>query len=203
MIQANRDRLWQIINEKSLITGRDMTLSTGASSTFYFDCKKTTLNGEGLAILAEAYLEEIDRFPEKVEAIGGLTLGADPIAAAVAMRAFQIGHSTINACIVRKERKKHGTKSYIENEMPEGTPIVVVDDVITSGSSTAKACDHLLSHNYKIVGIVALIDREAGGKENLESKYGCTVRSVFKKSDFPRIAESERVDPVAKTAVRA
>lgn len=198
-MQANRDRLWQIVDEQSLITGKDMTLSTGASSTFYFDCKKTTLNGEGLALLADIMLEEINQFPVMPSAIGGLTLGADFIVAAVAMRAFQVGHPTIHGSIVRKEPKKHGTRSHIENEMPAGTRVVVVDDVITTGGSTAKACDQLLENGYEIVGILALVDREAGGAANLEKKYGCAVRSIFKKNDFPRISsESQRVSTIQK-----
>jgi len=193
-MQANREQLRQIIDEKSLIIGKAMALSAGRSSSFYFDCKKTTLNGEGLALLADVFLEEIDKFPERPSAIGGLTIGADFIVAAVVMRAHQIGHATINGSIVRKEPKQHGTRSPIENEMPRGTKIVVVDDVITTGGSTAKACEQFLRDGYEIVGIVALVDREAGGVENLERKYGRTVCSIFKKSDFPRIAAGRDVD---------
>jgi orotate phosphoribosyltransferase len=131
-MQANRNRLWQIIDANSLITGKDMTLSVGSASAFYFDCKKTTLNGEGLAILADVMLEEIDQFPNRPSAIGGLTLGADFIVAAVAMRAFQVGHPTIHGSIVRKEPKKHGTRSHIENEMSAGTKVVVVATVSAS-----------------------------------------------------------------------
>lgn len=187
-MQANRNRLRQILDEKSLIVGKDMTLSTGLSSSFYFDCKKTTLNGEGLALLADVLLEEIDKFPERPSAIGGLTIGADFIVAAVAMRAHQTGHPTTNGLIVRKEPKKHGTRNHIENEMPAGTKIVVVDDVITTGGSTAKVCEQFLQDGYEIVGIIALVDREAGGVESLQQSYNCKVRSVFRKSDFPRIA---------------
>ena len=188
MMQTNRDWLRRILDEKSLIVGKDMTLSTGLSSSFYFDCKKTTLNGEGLALLADVFLEEIDKFPERPSAIGGLTIGADFMVAAVVMRAHQIGHPTINGSIVRKEPKQHGTRSHIENEMPRGTKIVVVDDVITTGGSTAKACKQFIENGYEIVGIVALVDREAGGAENLKRKYGCDLYSIFRKGDFPRIA---------------
>lgn len=187
-MQTNRKRLWRLLNERALIIKPGMALSAGSVSTFYFDCKKVTLNGKSLALLADILLEEIDRFPERPSTIGGLTLGADPIAAAVAMRAFQIGHPTIHGSIVRKEPKKHGTHSYIENEMPAGTKVVIVDDVITTGSSTARACDQLLENGYEIVGILALVDREVGGSTNLEKKYGCAVRSIFKTSDFPKAA---------------
>ena len=185
-MKETRSMLWEILNANSLVTGGDMTLSSGASSTFYFDCKKTTLTGEGLAILADLMLEEIDQFSERPSAIGGLTIGADFIVAAVAMRAFQVGHPTIHGSIVRKEPKKHGTRSHIENELPAGTKIVVVDDVITTGGSTAKACNQLLENGYKIVGILALVDREAGGAAKLAQEYSCAVRSIFTKSDFHR-----------------
>jgi len=188
MMRSNRDRLWQILDEKSLIVGQDMTLSVGLSSSFYFDCKKTTLNGEGLALLADVFLEEIDKFPKRPSAIGGLTIGADFMVAAVVMRAYQTGHPTINGSIVRKEPKQHGTCRHIENEMPRGTRIVAVDDVITTGRSTDEACKQFLRDGYEIVGVVALVDREAGGVENLQRQYGCTVCSIFRKSDFPRIA---------------
>lgn len=201
-MNLNRRRLWQLIDGNSLMSGTAITLSTGTASTFYFDCKKTTLHGEGLALLADAMLEEIDRLPMRPTAIGGLTIGADFIVAGVVMRAHQLGHPTANGMIVRKEPKKHGTRSHIENEMPRGTRVVVVDDVITTGSSTANACDQFLRHGYEIVGIIALVDREAGGAETLAARYGCPVHALFKKSDFPRIAqEKQRVSPIEKLAV--
>jgi orotate phosphoribosyltransferase len=191
IMKANRNRLWQILNDNSLITGQNMTLSTGTHSSFYFDCKKTTLTGEALNLVADVFLEEIDKLPEQPIAIGGLTMGADFIVSAVVMRAYQVGHPTVNGSIVRKEPKKHGTRNHIENDLPAGTTIAVVDDVITTGGSTAQACDRLLGEGYKIVGIIALVDREAGGAETLSDRYRCPVRSVFAKSDFPRIAAQE------------
>jgi len=186
-VQENRGRLWQMIDQYALITGQNMALSGGGASTFYFDCKKVTLHGEALHLIADAILEKINAFPEQPTAIGGLTLGADFIVAGVIMRAYQTDHPTLNGSIVRKEPKKHGTRSLIENELPSGSPIVVVDDVITTGGSTIKACDQFLEAGYRIVGIVALIDREAGGERNLAEKYHRPVYSLFKKRDFPRI----------------
>nr|VFK53178.1 MAG: orotate phosphoribosyltransferase [Candidatus Kentron sp. TUN]VFK54007.1 MAG: orotate phosphoribosyltransferase [Candidatus Kentron sp. TUN]VFK58917.1 MAG: orotate phosphoribosyltransferase [Candidatus Kentron sp. TUN] len=186
-MQENLAKLWQLIDRDALITGRDMALSAGGASSYYFDCKKTTLNGEGLQLIADAFIEKINTLPESPTAIGGLTLGADFIVAAVIMRAHQINHPTIFGSIVRKEPKKHGTRTHIENDLPSGTTIVVIDDVITTGGSTAKACDKLLEAGYRIIGIIALIDREAGGVSNLAEKYGCPVHALFRKSDFPRI----------------
>nr|VFK24463.1 MAG: orotate phosphoribosyltransferase [Candidatus Kentron sp. MB]VFK30707.1 MAG: orotate phosphoribosyltransferase [Candidatus Kentron sp. MB]VFK75340.1 MAG: orotate phosphoribosyltransferase [Candidatus Kentron sp. MB] len=185
-MQENLARLWQLIDRDVLITGQNMTLSSGNASSFYFDCKKTTLNGEGLQLIADAFIERIDTLPERPVAIGGLTIGADFIVAAVIMRAHQIGHPTILGSIVRKEPKKHGTRTLIENDLPPGTTIVVIDDVITTGGSTARACEQLREAGCRIVGIIALIDREAGGAANLADQYNCPVHTLFKKSDFPR-----------------
>ena len=186
-MQQDLARLWQIIDRDALITGQNMALSAGGASSFYFDCKKATLNGEGLHLIADAFLERIDALPERPIAIGGLTLGADFIVAAVIMRAHQVGHSPISGSIVRKEPKKHGTRTRMENDPRAGMTVVVVDDVITTGGSTAKACDEFIEAGCRIVGIIALVDREAGGARNLADKYGCSVHSLFRKSDFPRI----------------
>jgi orotate phosphoribosyltransferase len=161
-------------------------------SGFYFDCKKAMLDGELLSYLADAFLEQIRKLPEVPSAIGGLTMGADFISAAVAMRAFQTGQPTVHASIVRKEPKKHGTKNFIENQLPSGTKIVVVDDVITSGASTQKACTQFLDAGYQLVGILALVDREAGGRERLETEFKCPVLPLFKKRDFPKLVAAER-----------
>src|SRR5205823_14302180 len=96
-------------------------------------CKKITLEGDALALVADLMLEEIDKLPEHPEAIGGLTIGADFIVAAVILRASQLGRPTIHGSIARKERKTHGTMNWIENVLAPGTKIAVVDDVLTSG----------------------------------------------------------------------
>lgn len=189
-MESNRERLRRLIDERCLIEG-NFTLSTGAKSRFYFDCKAITLNGEGLALIAQAMLEQIAKFPIQPSAIGGLTLGADFMTAAVAVLSHMQDGPITDGSIVRKEPKKHGTKNKIENQVPEGTKIVVVDDVITTGSSTIAACEEFLEAGYEIVGILAVVDREAGGRQRLEEKYGKRVDSLFKKSDFPRLASFE------------
>jgi len=195
-----RARLRHLIDQKCLqLQKQPIRLSTGALSNFYFDCKAVTLDGEALSLIADAFLEEIGHLSEPPKAIGGLTMGADFITAVVAMKGHERGLSTVCGSIVRKEAKKHGTMNRIENELPPGTPIVVVDDVITTGSSTKQACEQFLGSGYRIVGIIALVDREQGGKQSLERQFG-TVRAVFKKSDFPRIAEYEQEESVRETA---
>lgn len=189
-----RRRLRDRIDDLCLITDTPLTLSTGTVSSFYFDCKKATLDGECLNLIANAFLDEISQLPTTPTAIGGLTMGADFITAAVIQRAFQTGQLTTQGSIVRKEPKKHGTCNHIENELPPGTRIVLVDDVITTGRSTQLAGDKFKECGYKIVGIIALIDREAGGAELLAQHFCCPVRSILLKSDFPRIGSYVKAD---------
>jgi orotate phosphoribosyltransferase len=188
-----RERLRSLIEQRCLITDANFKLSTGQSSSFYFDCKAITLIGEGLSLIADQLLEEVETFPEAPTAIGGLTLGADFITSAVILRAFEMGKPLVYGSIVRKEPKKHGTRNKIENQLSAGTRIVVIDDVITTGSSTRKACEEFLQAGYKIVGILAVVDREAGGKESLERDFG-SVRALFKKGDFPSLVQNEQHD---------
>ena len=122
-------------------------------------------------------------------AIGGLTIGADFIVSAVIEKAYEIGHPTVHGSIVRKEPKKHGTKNKIENQLEKGTKIVVVDDVITTGISVEEACKEFMNSGYEVIGIIAIIDRKAGGKQGLERKFGITVRTLFTIDDFHVLAK--------------
>ena len=183
---TNRDRLRALIEKLCIIEG-DFVLSAGAKSRYYFDCKAVALDGEGLALIAAEFLREIDKLPVKPTAIGGLTMGADFITAAVIMLSYQTGGKVLKGSIARKEPKKHGTRRKIENELPRGTRIVAIDDVITTGSSTLLACEEFEEAGYEIVGILAVVDREQGGKKTLQEKYK-HVRTLFKTSDFPRLA---------------
>lgn len=183
------NRLLRLIDSLCLITHASLTLSTGAVSTFYFDCKKATLHGECLDLIADAFLAEIEALPLQPTAIGGLTMGADFLTAAVVLKAYQQQKPALLGSIARKEPKPHGTKTPIENELPPGTRIVVVDDVITTGRSTRQAAEIFQAAGYEIVGIIALIDREAGGAASLAQQFGCPVRAIFRKRDFPRLLE--------------
>lgn len=185
-MQTNRDRLHRLIEKLCIIEG-DFVLSTGVKSRYYFDGKAVALHGEGLTLIGQELLREIEKLPVKPTAIGGLTMGADFISAAVIILSHQAGGKLLHGSIVRKEPKKHGTRRKIENELPAGTKIVVVDDVITTGSSTLKACQEFEQAGYEIVGILAVVDREQGGRKTLEEKYK-HVRTLFKTSDFPKLA---------------
>lgn len=195
---ANRERLRKLIEDNCLLEGPEFTLSTGEKSRFYFDCKGATLHGEGLTLIAQEFLAEIENLAEKPTAIGGLTMGADFLAAAVIILSHQKGGSILHGSIVRKEPKKHGTQNRIENQLAAGTKIIVVDDVITTGSATLKACQEFETAGYEIVGVLAVVDRQAGGKEQLEARYQF-VRTIFKKSDFS-ISAASRSKAADRTA---
>jgi orotate phosphoribosyltransferase len=198
MYQKN-ERLRAFIEKNCLLDDVDISLSTGAQSSFYFDCKKATLSGESLSLIVDAVISMIDDLPEQPTAIGGLTMGADPIIAGVVARAYQLNRPPIYGSIVRKEPKKHGTKSKIENQLPPGTKIVVIDDVITTGSSVKIACKEFLADGYIVVGIIALIDRKAGGKESLEREFG-PVHTLFDKNDFPALRSSHEFKTASEAA---
>ena len=200
-MSPDRKKLRELVDERCLDTGTTYTLSKGAQSRFYFDCKQAMLDGECLALIAEEFLVEAEKLSAPPEAIGGLTMGADFIVAAVIQRAFESGRSLVSGSIVRKEPKRHGTRSRIEHELPPGTRIMVIDDVITSGASTEAACREFRAAGYEIVGIVALVDRETGGLERLAREQGCPARAIFTKSDFPRAAEGGSPAPGAEEPV--
>ena len=165
-----RNRLLQILREKSLKIG-NFTLVSGKKSNYYFDSKFTTLHPEGGFLTALLILQEIKKREIKAEAIGGLTLGADPIVSSVSSVSFALKeiYHPISAFIVRKETKQHGTKRLIEGYKAEsGTPIIIIDDVCTTGGSTLKAVYTAEEAGYRVAAVVCLVDREQGGGEALK-----------------------------------
>jgi orotate phosphoribosyltransferase len=187
----NTERLRSLIEDRCLLTEGDFVLSTGQKSAFYFDCKRITLDGEGLTLIADMILEEIDKLPEIPEAVGGLTMGADFITAAIIMRAHQTNRRIVQGTIARKGPKEHGTRKKVENELPAGTSVVLVDDVVTSGNSIIKAGEEFEAEGYRVVGAIAIVDREQGGMRKLEERFGWAT-ALFKASNFPRLVELQR-----------
>lgn len=118
--------------------GESFTLSTGRQSNFYFNCKPVTLSADGASLVADAFLEKLRLMPDPVTAVGGRTLGADPIILAMMMRGLERG-LRLNGFLVRDAKKAHGTKELIANAPPRGTRVVIVDDVVTTGQSTIRA----------------------------------------------------------------
>jgi len=178
-----KERLKKIILEKSY-EKRKVILASGKESNFYFDGKQTTLHAEGAYLVGKLMFEIIKEYNEKIEAVGGPTLGADPIATSISLVSY-LENSPINAFIVRKEPKGHGKKLWIEGNknLKKGCNVAIVEDVITTGGSILKAINIVKNEGYKIGPIIVLVDREEGGRENIE-KEGYQLFSVFKKSDL-------------------
>ena len=181
-----RAKMHDHIRRYCFLTGKKFTLSTGSRSPYYFDCKRATLNGEFLSWLAEYILTAVlPTLEDKPNVVGGLTLGADFMTAALVMKAAETAVDIKEGSIVRKEKKKHGTAAIIENELKEGKKrILVVDDVITSGSSIAAACDEFQRADYKPVALLTIVDREGGGVAKLKRRFSLPIISIFKTSDF-------------------
>ena len=163
-----RENLRQLLITRSLQIGH-FTLTSGMTSKHYIDAKKTTLDPEGAYLCARLILDELARHQVVAEAIGGLTLGADPVVAAVAVVSFveRDRYTPLPAFIVRKEPKKHGTQLYIEGfEGKEGSRIVIFDDVCTTGASALKSIERAEAQGYEVVAVICLVDREQGAEEN-------------------------------------
>ncbi len=177
-----RDRLLEIVRERSY-EKRNVTLASGRKSDFYVDCKQTTLNAEGAYLLGKLMYEKIAESREKIDGVGGLTLGADPIATAVSIASFEAGNP-IPAFIIRKEPKGHGTGQWLEGRknLPDGARVVIVEDVVTTGGSSLKAVKRAEEEGLKVSMILALVDRCEGGRENIE-KEGYRLESLFEKDE--------------------
>ncbi len=171
-----RDRLLDLFVQRSFRLG-DFTLASGRKSDFYIDCRTTTMHAEGQVLLGEVGCEYLANAGWQPDLIGGLTMGADPIAYAVAGESFRRG-KPINAFSVRKQAKQHGTGRQIEGCFEPGASIVVVEDVITTGGSALQACEAIKAAQGSIVGVLAAVDREEGGSEAI-AEAGFQVISMF------------------------
>ena len=176
-----RDRLLELLCDKAYREG-DFILSSGQPSTYYINCKPVTLSALGALAIGRLILP---RLPEDTIAVAGLTLGADPIVSATSVvSAYEA--RPIAALIVRKEAKGHGTMDYIEGPiLPAGAPVVVLEDVVTTGNSALKAVDRLQAAGYRVDRIVALVDRLQGGAELYASK-GLAFDALFSIEDIQR-----------------
>lgn len=179
---TDREKLKSIILEMSY-EKRLVTLASGRQSDFYFDGKQTTLHAEGGWLVGKLFYEAI-KDVEGVQAVGGITLGADPIATATSIAALYDG-KPMHAFIIRKEPKGHGTGQWLEGRknLPPGTKVIIVEDVVTTGGSSMKAVNRAKEEGLDVLGIVALVDREEGGRENIEAE-GYWLRTIFTKSQL-------------------
>jgi orotate phosphoribosyltransferase len=191
-MQTN-DPLRELLVKLALRAGQKVTLSTGRMSNFYFNCKPVTLSSEGASLVADGFLEKLKLLPEPVAAVGGRTLGADPIVGAMMMRALERGQR-LEGFYVREKQKAHGTKELIANAPPPGTRVVIVDDVVTTGGSVLEAVDAAEAADCIVVGVIALVDRqEEGGAERIRARVPHYF-ALYTRQDFPEISESDKWD---------
>jgi orotate phosphoribosyltransferase len=162
-----RERLCRLLAERSFRLG-EFELSSGGRSDFYIDARTTTMHAEGQVLLGKVGYETIREAGLSPDAIGGLTMGADPLAYAIAAESWRQG-DPIHAFSVRKRPKRHGRGRRIEGCFEPGARVVVVEDVITTGGSALQACDAIREESGEVQAILALVDREEGGREAIES----------------------------------
>jgi len=177
-----KERLKSLIKERALKVAEEpvFKLSSGKLSRFYIDLKQITFDPEGAYLVGKLVYEAIKEL--EPDGAGGLTLGADPIAYAVAFVSYKEGRP-IKPFVVRKEKKEHGTGRQIEGLLKPGDKVVVLEDVITTASSSLKAVRACREEGYQVLGVFAVVDREEGGKENIE-KEGLNLYSLFKLSEL-------------------
>lgn len=188
-----KQRLAEIIMERSFQYRDDppFTLASGKTSNYYFNCKTTTLDPEGMYLIGNILFDMLH--DADVTAAGGLTLGADPIANALSLISYQ-KNKPIKSFIVRKDVKNHGTKSPIEGNVTPGERVVIIDDVITTGGSTITAIEFAKEAGLVVDRVITIIDREEGGRENIQ-KYVDRVDAVLTKSEIMDIYR-RRQNPV-------
>ncbi len=182
-------RLVKLLMEKSFMYSEEpkFKLSSGKLSRYYINCKPVTMSPEGLYLIGNLLFELVK--DEDITAAGGLTLGADPLAYALSYTSY-LKNKPIKAFVVRKEAKEHGTQRLIEGDVSEGERVVILEDVITTGSSTLKAINAAISSGLVVKGVVALVDREEGGKENIE-KMGIKVASITNRTELFKLLKEE------------
>jgi len=177
--EYQRGKLLKQLIEKSYKKG-DFTLSSGKKSSHYLNCKPVSLNGAGLELISNLFLELMD---SKSKAVAGLTLGADPLVSGLIVTAASRGLN-FNALIIRKEVKNYGTRAGIEGpSLEDGTSVTVLEDVVTTAGSAIKAIKKLRENNYLVNEVLSIVDREEGGFEALR-KENVELKSLFSIKDF-------------------
>jgi len=178
---SQRARLLELLRTLAFAE-REVVLSSGLKSNFYVDCKQVSLHPEGATLIGALFHEVINEVAPEAVAVGGLTLGADPLATATSVISFQQGHPRA-AFIVRKEPKGHGTNQWVEGTpLPPGAPVVILEDVVTTGAASLKAIERSRLAGLRVVHVVALVDRLEGGREAVEKEAPLTT--LFTRRDF-------------------
>ncbi len=182
-----RSRLLSFLRAKSVFHG-DFTLSSGARSTYYFDCKLTTLDPEAAWLVGQVMYSLIHREAlaghVKIDCVGGLTMGADPVALAIGMYSFSAKDAPpLRVFIVRKTPKTHGQAKLIEGNFQRGDAVVILDDVVTTGESTISAINAIIKEGGKVAFVAVLVDRQEGGRQKIEA-LGYRVVAAFERDEI-------------------
>ncbi|HET6233054.1 MAG TPA: orotate phosphoribosyltransferase [Longimicrobiaceae bacterium] len=178
---SERERLLDLLVERSIRLG-DFVLASGARSSYYVDCRATTTHAEGQFLVGRLGLAAVEDAGLAPEAVGGLTMGADPVAYAMAHASWLAGRP-VHAFSVRKEAKAHGTGKRVEGCFAPGARVVVIEDVVTTGDSALKACAAVDAEGGEVLAVLTLVDRESGGREKIEAA-GHRVLSLFQVSEL-------------------
>jgi orotate phosphoribosyltransferase len=179
-----RDALQTLLIERSVSRG-DFVLASGRRSDYYVDCRRTTFHPKGawlIGRLLEGEIHSLVRPHQPIHSIGGLTLGADPVAVAISIASHEMarpGESPLRAFTVRKEAKTHGRGNRIEGSFEPHDRVMVIEDVVTTGSSALSAVTALREAGASIAGVMALVDRDEGGREAIEAA-GLSLRALFR-----------------------
>jgi orotate phosphoribosyltransferase len=180
-LSVKRERLLELLRSRAF-QEREVVLSSGRTSNFYIDCKQVSLDAEGATLIGELFHAAIEEVAPRALAVGGLTLGADPLATATSVVSFLAGRPRA-AFLVRKEPKGHGTNQWLEStRLPDGAEVVVVEDVITTGAATLKAVERARLAGLRVVHALGLVDRLEGGREAVTREVPLTT--LFTRRDF-------------------
>ena len=175
--QDVRERLKKILLDHSVMHG-EFTLASGKHSKVYVDCRLTTLRAEAMPLIGWLIWHEIQARGWRPQAVGGLTMGADPVACAVARESLELG-TPLNAFLVRKQDKQHGRMRNVEGlASTQGVSCVVLDDVCTSGMSTVQAIERSREAGMEVLGAVCLVDREQGARDAMQ-ELGCELAAIY------------------------
>jgi orotate phosphoribosyltransferase len=183
-----KKRLARLLIEKSYLEG-DFTLTSGKKSDYYFDCKHTALHPEGAWLIGKLFLDMI-RTKGGIKGVGGMTLGADPLVSSVTVVSHLEGYP-LPGFIIRKQSKGHGTNQYLEGlkNFEPGQNVCLLEDVITTGGTLLTAVERVRDQGLNIVAIMGVLDREQGGRENLE-KAGFELQTIFTRKELLETAQS-------------
>ena len=164
---------------------RDVILASGKRSDFYIDARQTCLHAQGHFLVGQLLRAVIDHVAPEAQAIGGMTLGADPLTSATSLVSFVAG-KPLHGFLVRKEAKGHGTGQWVEGSknLHSGMPVVILEDTVTTGGSAIRAIERVTQADLKVVYVVGLVDRQEGGREAIEAV--APFISLFTRQDFPQ-----------------